>query len=408
MKCFFCFFLVFIAFNAKCQELKKMIVKSESGLTRKEFTVLADSSDIKHGVYEYFFGDKLFIKGYYNNGLKEGLWLHFNNNNEVILRSYFKSGLKIGDWKYYFNKNQLASIVPYKDDVKHGKCLGYGKNGNLTFDANYKNGKIDGIKSSFFLNGNKKDMVNYIDGAVEGDFYKYFINGDIQQHIIYKNDKPFTVVKTYDNNKKEINGGDLFEGNGSILCYSFDTVIGNNVKLILINNYKNGVLNGKTECFHRNGKVKFEYNYEALDSINKMITYDEKGNQILEELTTPSKANKKIHNYVDSLLCKDIAACYFPEFPDGDKGLLNFIKNEVVYPLLAIRDNIQGLVHIGFYVDEFGSSNDHKITKSSGYEVLDYEALNSANAIPPCWKSGFSDGIPVKTYFTLPINFKIK
>tara|TARA_A100001515_G_scaffold91071_2_gene72591 strand:+ start:534 stop:1130 length:597 start_codon:yes stop_codon:yes gene_type:complete len=48
------------------------------------------------------------IKGYYQNGIPEGLWTWYTNNNEKIFEGYFKDGKKDGTWK---------SWIPEYDEI---------------------------------------------------------------------------------------------------------------------------------------------------------------------------------------------------------------------------------------------------------------------------------------------------
>ncbi len=73
------------------------------------------------------------------------------------------------------------------------------------------------------------------------------------------------------------------------------------------------------------------------------------------------------------------------------------------YPDAAREAGIQGKVTVEFVVNEDGSVTNAKVVRSIG-GGCDEEALHIVSSMPK-WKPGKQNGIPVKVYFVLPINF---
>ena len=97
---------------------------------------------------------------------------------------------------------------------------------------------------------------------------------------------------------------------------------------------------------------------------------------------------------------------YLPEFPGGDQALLQFLKANVNYPIPAEDEDREGVVWIGFVVDEEGKISDIKVLKDEpGFGCAD-EAVRVIRKMPR-WKPGMKDGKNVKTRFIQSIRFEL-
>jgi periplasmic protein TonB len=93
-----------------------------------------------------------------------------------------------------------------------------------------------------------------------------------------------------------------------------------------------------------------------------------------------------------------------PQFSLGDYRL--FLKKHLRYPSRALDKRIQGKVFIKFVVEKDGSITDLKVTKSLGYGC-DEEALRVVRMMDRKWSPGKSNGVPVRVYKDLSINFEM-
>lgn len=94
-----------------------------------------------------------------------------------------------------------------------------------------------------------------------------------------------------------------------------------------------------------------------------------------------------------------------PEFPGGPAAFINFLSNNLQYPVKAVTEKVQGKVFISFFVEKDGSLSEVKILRSLSAEI-DSEAVRVIKKSPK-WKPGIQNGRAVRTSFTLPINFKL-
>lgn len=95
-----------------------------------------------------------------------------------------------------------------------------------------------------------------------------------------------------------------------------------------------------------------------------------------------------------------------PEFPGGPKAMMLFIQKTLNYPLQAKEKGFQGKVFLKFIVNNDGAIDSVFVLKSSGYRILDNEAIRVIKVMPK-WKPGFQNGKPVPVYFNLPISFNL-
>jgi len=94
-----------------------------------------------------------------------------------------------------------------------------------------------------------------------------------------------------------------------------------------------------------------------------------------------------------------------PEFPGGERAVMDFVSNNLKYPEAAKEMNIQGKVYVKFAVNTDGKVSDIQIVKGLSKEC-DNEVLRVIRLMPD-WKPGTLNGIPVKTYYTLPVKFAL-
>jgi protein TonB len=94
-----------------------------------------------------------------------------------------------------------------------------------------------------------------------------------------------------------------------------------------------------------------------------------------------------------------------PLFPGGDNGLLKYIAENTVYPIVALESNIQGTVYIRFVVTKTGDVGKVTLIRSAD-PLLDEEALRVVKTIPK-WTPGKNNGNPVNVWFIIPVKFEL-
>lgn len=98
-----------------------------------------------------------------------------------------------------------------------------------------------------------------------------------------------------------------------------------------------------------------------------------------------------------------------PKFPGGEKGLLQYLKENIHYPEGAKVANIQGAVAVVLVLDETGRVSEVTCIKSpNNRQDLAEEVIRVVRAMPQ-WTPGIGkDGRPVRVRYTLPVKFKLQ
>ncbi|MBL7832425.1 MAG: energy transducer TonB [Cyclobacteriaceae bacterium] len=92
-------------------------------------------------------------------------------------------------------------------------------------------------------------------------------------------------------------------------------------------------------------------------------------------------------------------------FPGEIKGMMRFLQKNIKYPPEARQAGMQDRVFVKFEVDAQGKISAIRVIKGR-YESLNKEAIRVVRSSPK-WIPGKLRGIPVKSDFVLPINFKL-
>ena len=94
------------------------------------------------------------------------------------------------------------------------------------------------------------------------------------------------------------------------------------------------------------------------------------------------------------------------EFPEGAAAMYKWLSQNIKYPAVARENNIQGKVILRFIVEKDGSVNNVTVLRGTN-ELLDKEAVRVVSQMPK-WKAGKQRGNAVRSYFTLPVVFKLE
>lgn len=94
------------------------------------------------------------------------------------------------------------------------------------------------------------------------------------------------------------------------------------------------------------------------------------------------------------------------EFPGGQGALMKWLSNNIRYPESAQQNDIQGRVIVKFVVEKDGSIGAATILKGVDKD-LDREALRVVKRMPK-WQPGKNNGVAVRSYFNLPVTFKLQ
>lgn len=93
------------------------------------------------------------------------------------------------------------------------------------------------------------------------------------------------------------------------------------------------------------------------------------------------------------------------QFPGGIEGLSNFVADQLVYPIEARKNAVEGTVKVAFEISPDGTVQNAEVVASLG-SGCDEAALNVVNAMPD-WEPATRNGEKVMTKAIIPITFQL-
>jgi len=95
-----------------------------------------------------------------------------------------------------------------------------------------------------------------------------------------------------------------------------------------------------------------------------------------------------------------------PQFPGGERSMINFINDTREYPYHAYHNHVQGRVLCSFIVGTDGKLFNIQVIRGSGDETLDREAMRVISKMPR-WSVGKIQNTKVNVRCVLPIAFRL-
>ncbi len=133
-----------------------------------------------------------------------------------------------------------------------------------------------------------------------------------------------------------------------------------------------------------------------------VVGNDEIGGEVLkakEEIAQPEPP-KEEENKVFDVVEEN------PSFPGGQSALMQWLNENIKYPVIAAENGIEGRVIVQFVVSKTGSISDVRVVRGVD-PSLDKEAVRVVSNMPN-WTPGRQNGTTVNVRFTLPVTFRLQ
>lgn len=95
-----------------------------------------------------------------------------------------------------------------------------------------------------------------------------------------------------------------------------------------------------------------------------------------------------------------------PSFPGGPSALMEWLSNNVKYPVVAQENGVQGRVVVSFVVERDGSITDVKVVRGVDPSLV-REASRVVRAMPR-WIPGKQNGSAVRVKYNVPVAFRLQ
>lgn len=166
----------------------------------------------------------------------------------------------------------------------------------------------------------------------------------------------------------------------------------------------------KEEIFYPSGELKATIllNYLSEDDIQENVSEYYPGGQLKrEELYKQNLQILEQRHYTSDGRDTTFALPFqrMPEYTGGSMALMQYLKENIVYPVSALRAKVSGRVVLKFHVEKDGSIGKVSVLQSLSKET-DQEAIRVTKNMPR-WTPGIQYGEPVVVFYTLPIVFAL-
>lgn len=222
-------------------------------------------------------------------------------NGQRAAKGRYYNGERTGDWKIYAeNGSWLSAKEHYYNGYLSGTRTEYYETGEESSELDYRKGERDGYLKTFYPNGTLKTEGWYVAGTKQGDWFEYNQRGVMQSHRYFIDGELHGFQEYFDEKGKkdeETFFKDLnvwtrtrYDSTGAVI-YKYTSDNGNGVydfkytngQTLVRQEYKGGILNGKTERYLMDGSKSVETEFRNGDQHGMRKEYfDQNGNLSME------------------------------------------------------------------------------------------------------------------------------
>ena len=235
----FLFFILFVSLfvskSVLAQKRTKKVVYVESRQRTKQadgtesysnarkipsevYYVSASDTNLRDSLYIKYFATSQCIEqsGYYNIGLKTGIWKEFYETNdtnvkvkssqeyrndtlngvyesfrptsEKRLEGFYQNGRLIGSLLLYFQNGECEAEVLHENGLKEGKSIFYHQGGTVRLIENYSQGLKSGGFISYFSSADTMQVGTYFKDQKVDTLTTFFENGRLKQKVFFEKD----------------------------------------------------------------------------------------------------------------------------------------------------------------------------------------------------------------------------
>ena len=243
--------------------------------------------------YEFYFNEKIALKGYYNLGLKDSVWIEFGPYGRKSFEKRYRNDLPHSKWIYYYENNgSVQKEEHYTNGIKNGNFKEFYPSERIAKSYNYINNLLNGEYKEYLPYGYLSVKGEFLNNLKTGLWETYNEDGEIFSIGRYINDyqngdwKYFHKSGNISSEGKFING---FESGKWISYFEGG-------ELDEVGEYVNGLKDGIWGRFNINGEVKQEeiYNLGKLISVSEFKLLN---GQIITNSTFKDGAGELIDYY---------------------------------------------------------------------------------------------------------------
>ncbi len=159
---------------------------------------------------------------------------------------------------YLYAKGKVEHEIPYANGKVNGVYKVFKSDGTPLFETEYKDGKMNGHRKFYTLSSDRIIEADFVNGVITGKVKVTDLEN--KRYMLYPNNFQSGVIEYYDATDNLICEVPFVDNNvvqGEVVDYYYHS---KNKRLV--RNHNKGKLDGKTECFDRDGKSKYTLNFK--------------------------------------------------------------------------------------------------------------------------------------------------
>lgn len=141
----------------------------------------------------------------------------------------------------------------------------------------------------------------------------------------------------------------------------------------------------------------------AIGAFN--VQGNDEGGAVLKATQTIITQEPPKHEEVATSKVFDVVE-QMPSFPGGNSALMQYLANNIKYPVVAQENGVQGRVVVSFVVERDGSITDVNVVRGVD-PSLDREAQRVVRSMPR-WNPGKQNGQAVRVKYNVPVSFRLQ
>lgn len=118
------------------------------------------------GIIQDTLDNKMILEFRVVGGLKNGHYLLFNLNGNLVVSGSMENNKNDGSWEYFYDNGKLECVGYFKNDEPTGEWIWFYPNGTKKCEGRYIRGNQEGKWIQYDNMGYPKVIINYCNGDV--------------------------------------------------------------------------------------------------------------------------------------------------------------------------------------------------------------------------------------------------
>ena len=318
--------------NGNLEQISKYDLKGKKSGDQKEY----DVDGILHGVYIYSDNQLTSYTIYDKKGVvvstgkvKGGTLVYktyYPDGKTLSAEGIFKDGMQEGEWKFYNQNDFLETKSQYSKGELNGLTINYYSNGFVESEKYYKNGIGDGLFKAYYRNKQLERIGYLVEDQKQGYWLGYYPNGKKEYEYYYLDNEKYRYNTEY--SETELKKREEYYEYGFVKFINHFDTLG---AVAYTNNFPKGT--GEYKTVYPNGKSKVQYQMKN-GLIDGVLTFKYSNGSVEETLKyVRGKRSGEIKNFDE----------------DGTLAILGNFKNNLREGLWKYYYPNQKIESIGVY-----------------------------------------------------------